>query len=52
MLDAAAKALSQMFSPPFRSILLKSAGLALALIVVIGIALHRLLIWFANYGEI
>jgi len=51
MLDAAAKALSQMFSPPFRSILLKSAGLALALIVVVGIALHRVLVWFANYGE-
>jgi uncharacterized protein involved in cysteine biosynthesis len=51
MLDAAAKALSQMFSPPFRSILLKSAGLALALIVVVGIALHRLLVWFAAFGE-
>jgi CysZ protein len=51
MLDAAAKALSQMFSPRFRSILLKSAGLALVLIVVIGIALHRLLVWLAAYGE-
>jgi CysZ protein len=51
MLDAAAKALSQMFSPPFRSILFKSAGLALALIVVVGIALHRVLVWFASYGE-
>ena len=36
MLDAAAKALSQMISLPFRAVLLKSAGLALALIVLIG----------------
>ena len=27
MLDAAVKALTQMFSPPFRTVLLKSAGL-------------------------
>ena len=51
MLDAAAKALSQMFSPPFRSVLLKSTSLALVLIVLIGIGLHRLLIWLATLGE-
>jgi CysZ protein len=50
MLDAAVKALSQMFSPPFRTVLLKSAGLALALIVLIGIGLHRLLVWLAAGG--
>ena len=51
MLDAAVKALSQMFSPPFRTVLLKSVGLALVLIVLIGIGLHRLLVWLATAGE-
>jgi len=51
MLDAAVKALNQMFSPPFRTVLLKSAALALALIVVIGIALQRVLAWLAGIGE-
>jgi uncharacterized protein involved in cysteine biosynthesis len=50
MLDAAIKALVQMASPPFRAILLKSVGLALVLIVLIGIGLHRLLLWLATYG--
>jgi CysZ protein len=50
MLDAAVKTLSQMFSPPFRAILLKCAGLALVLIVLIGIGLHRLLVWFTTAG--
>ena len=51
MLDAAVKALNQMLSPPFRTVLLKSAALALALIVVIGIALQRVLAWLAGIGE-
>jgi uncharacterized protein involved in cysteine biosynthesis len=51
MLDAAIKALSQMFSPPFRSALWKSIGLALLLIVLLGVALHRLLIWLATALE-
>jgi CysZ protein len=51
MLDAAAQALSQMFSPPFRAVLLKSIGLALILIIIIGIALHDLLAWLAGAGE-
>ena len=34
MLDAAAKALVQMFSPPFRSVLWKALGLALLLMIV------------------
>src|SRR5262249_56155768 len=38
------------FSPPFRWVLLKSAGLALVLIVLIAIALHRLLVWLATAG--
>src|SRR4051794_40783572 len=50
MLDAAVKALSQMISPPFRAVLWKSVGLALVLIVIIGIAVQRLLVWLATYG--
>jgi hypothetical protein len=41
MLDAAIKALTDMLRPPLRSVLVKSVLLALALIVVIGIALQR-----------
>jgi CysZ protein len=51
MLDAAVKALSQILSPPMRSILWRSVGLALVLIVVLAIGLQRLLSWFATYGE-
>ena len=50
MIDAAVKALAQMFSPAFRWVLLKSAGLALVLIVLIAIGLHRLLVWLATAG--
>lgn len=52
MLDAASKALSQMMSPAMRSILWRSIGLALVLIVVLAIGLQRLLSWFATYGEV
>ena len=51
MLDAAVKALSQILSPPMRSILWRSIGLALALITVLAIGLQRLLSWFATSGE-
>jgi CysZ protein len=51
MLDAAFKALGQMFTRPFRSVLWKSIGLALILIVVIGIGLHRALVWLVTIGE-
>src|SRR6201994_918923 len=52
MLDAAVKALSQILSPPMRSILWRSIGLALVLIVVLAIGLQRLLSWLATSGEI
>ncbi|TYO62539.1 sulfate transporter family protein [Bradyrhizobium hipponense] len=52
MLDAAVKALSQMISPPMRSILWRSIGVALVLIIVLAIGLQRLLSWFATYGEV
>src|SRR5260370_42436769 len=51
MLDAAVKALSQILSPPMRSILWRSIALALVLITVLAIGLQRLLSWFAAYGE-
>src|SRR5262245_39298677 len=51
MLDAVAKSLAQMLSPPFRIVLIKSVGLALVLVVLIGIGLHRLLAALAGAGE-
>jgi uncharacterized protein involved in cysteine biosynthesis len=50
MIEAAIQALEQMVTPPFRTVLLKSAGLALVFLVVIGIALDRLLIWLSGAG--
>ncbi|WP_027525160.1 sulfate transporter family protein [Bradyrhizobium sp. Ec3.3] len=52
MLDAAVKALSQIISPPMRSILWRSIGVALVLITVLAVGLQRLLSWFATYGEV
>ncbi|WP_024511782.1 sulfate transporter family protein [Bradyrhizobium sp. ARR65] len=51
MIDAAVKALAQMLSPPMRSILWRSIGLALVLISVLAIGLQRLLSWLATSGE-
>ena len=50
MIDAAIKALTDMFRPPLRSVLVKSVLLALALIVVIGIVLQRVLASLADSG--
>jgi CysZ protein len=50
MLDAAGKALSQLFTPALRGVLLKAAGLALAIIVIIGIILQRVLSALAESG--
>ncbi|MFB9266060.1 sulfate transporter family protein [Bradyrhizobium erythrophlei] len=52
MLDAAVKALSQILSPPMRSILWRSIALALVLITALAVGLQRLLSWFADYGEV
>ncbi len=49
MLSDAAKALSQMFSPPLRAVLWKSIALALALIIVVAIVLDRVLIWLVGW---
>jgi len=51
MLDAAFKALFQMFSPQFRTVLFKSVGLAIAVLVVLSIALYRVLAWATGAGE-
>ena len=51
MLDSAVKALSQILSPPMRSILWRSVGLALVLITVLAIGLQRLLSLLATSGE-
>lgn len=50
MLDAAIKALSQILSPPMRTILWRSIGLALVLVAVLAVGLQRLLSWFATSG--
>ena len=50
MLDDAVKALNQMLSPRLRAVLWKSIGLALALIIAVGIALDRLIVWLVGAG--
>jgi CysZ protein len=51
MIDAAIKALSQMFTQPLRRVLLKAVGLALLLIVIIGIVLNRVFAALAVSGS-
>ncbi len=50
MLDAAFKAIAQMFAAPLRYVLLKAVGLALLLIVIIGIVLNRIFVSLAESG--
>jgi CysZ protein len=47
MLDAVVKALTQMFTPPFRRVLLKSIGLALIMIVLLSIGMYQGFAWLA-----
>jgi CysZ protein len=51
MLDAAFKALTQMFTRPFRAVLLKSIGLAILLLILFAIGLNRLFGWLAGVGQ-
>ena len=51
MLDAAVKAIVQMFSPPLRTVLWKSVALALGLIIVVGAVLYRLIVWLVGAGS-
>ncbi len=50
MLEAALKALGQMFSPPFRTVLLKAMGLAILFLTVAVIVLFRVLEWLSGTG--
>jgi CysZ protein len=50
MLDEALTAFSQLFTPPLRAVLMKAVGLALLLIVIIGIALNRIFSALAASG--
>jgi len=50
MIDAAFKALAQLFSQPLRRVLLKAVALALLLIVIIGIVLNRVFSALAANG--
>jgi uncharacterized protein involved in cysteine biosynthesis len=51
MLDAAFKALTQMFTRPFRAVLLKSIGLAILLLILFAIGLNKLFGWLAGVGQ-
>jgi CysZ protein len=51
MLEAAVKAIVQMFSPALRAVLWKSIGLALALIVVVAAVLYQLIVWLVGTGS-
>ena len=50
MLDDVINALTQMVAPALRTVLWKSILLALALIVVLGIALDRLIVYLVDIG--
>ena len=50
MIDAAARAFADLFKPALRRVLLKSIGLALLLIVFIGIGLHHIIAALADSG--
>ena len=51
MFDDAVKALTQILAPQLRAVLWKSIALALALIVVLGVALDRLIVWLLGAGS-
>jgi len=51
MIDDVINAITQMFSPPLRAVLWRSIGLALALIVAVGIALERIIVWLLGAGS-
>ncbi|MEA2984444.1 MAG: CysZ protein [Alphaproteobacteria bacterium] len=50
MIDAVVKALTQMFTPPFRRVLLKAIGLALIMIVLLGVGMYYGFAWLAEIG--
>jgi CysZ protein len=50
MIDAVIKTLTQMFTPAFRRVLLKSIGLALIMIVLLGVGTYHGFSWLADSG--
>jgi CysZ protein len=52
MLDDAINAITQIFAPPLRAVLWKTVGLALALVVVGGIVLERLIVHLLGAGGV
>src|ERR1043165_3354330 len=50
MFSDATKALTQMFTPSFRTVLLKSVGLAILLLIMLGIGLQRVFAWLSAEG--
>src|ERR1700744_4537618 len=52
MIDAAANAITQMFSPALRAILWRTIGLSILLIAVAGIALQRLIAHLLDLGSV
>jgi CysZ protein len=52
MLDDAINAITQIFAPPLRAVLWKTVGLALALVVVAGIVLERLIVHLLGAGGV
>jgi CysZ protein len=51
MIDDVVKSMTQMFAPPLRAVLWRSIALALALIVVAGIVLERIIVWLLGAGS-
>src|SRR6202046_5457545 len=51
MIDDVIKAITQIFAPPLRAVLWKSILLALGLIVEVGVALDRFIIWLLGAGS-
>jgi CysZ protein len=50
MIQAVFRALGQMFTQPFRKVLLKAVGLAIVLLIVLVVVLFRLLEWLSGSG--
>jgi CysZ protein len=51
LVSAVTRALAQMLSPEFRTVLWKAIGYALVLIVLIAVGVQRLSAWLASLGE-
>jgi uncharacterized protein involved in cysteine biosynthesis len=50
MIDDVINAITQLFAPPLRALLWRTIGLALALIIVVGILLERFIVYLVGVG--